>query len=204
MNKPDWRQFATALILFLVNIATAAKEPALAAEPSIEILAATCAGCHGPNGNSEGPATPTISGTSETYFILAMDQYRQGLRNSTIMARIAKGYSWDQIRRLAIYFAQQPMISRRQDFDGTKARRGKRIHASYCEQCHLRGGALAGRAGVLSGQMMPYLRASLNQMMKGERPMPPNMKRLLDRLVRIEGKKAIDDLLNYYASQRTR
>ena len=128
MNNVDGKLFALALTWFVIGATAMGNKAALAQDPAVEILAATCAGCHGPKGNSEGPATPTISGISQAYFILAMDQYRQGQRNSTIMKRIAKGYSWEQIRALADYFAGQPMVPLNQSYDKVKAGRGKRIH----------------------------------------------------------------------------
>lgn len=175
---------------------------ALAAEPRIEVLVATCAGCHGHNGSSQGPAIPTISGISYGYFVLSMEEYRKGLRNSTIMKRIALGYNWTQIKEMAAYFSKQPFGPLNTPYDRTRARRGKALHMKYCEQCHLRGGRDSGSAGVLSGQMQPYLRMSLKDMMAGKRPMPDNMRKWMDRLFRIEGEDAIDDLMHYYASRR--
>jgi len=131
MLNMDGKIFAFALICFIINATSMGNLAALAEEPAVEILAASCAGCHGPKGNSEGPATPTISGISQAYFTLAMDQYLQGQRNSTIMKRIAKGYSWDQIRALANYFAAQPMVPPNQSYDRLKARRGKKLHMIY-------------------------------------------------------------------------
>ena len=40
-------------------------------------LGNTCAGCHGTNGQSVGPA-PTIAGLSPDYFTSVMEQYRSG------------------------------------------------------------------------------------------------------------------------------
>ena len=38
---------------------------AYAATPSARMLANTCAGCHGTDGSSVGPASPTIAGISQ-------------------------------------------------------------------------------------------------------------------------------------------
>jgi sulfide dehydrogenase cytochrome subunit len=37
--------------------------------PTATMLANTCAGCHGTNGSSVGPSSPTIAGISRDYFI---------------------------------------------------------------------------------------------------------------------------------------
>lgn len=70
------------------------------------MLANTCAGCHGPNGKSLGPATPSIAGTSKEYFIQTMNDFKSGDRPSTIMMRIAKGYSDEDIALMADYFSK--------------------------------------------------------------------------------------------------
>ena len=66
---------------------------AFAVTPSASMLGNTCAGCHGTNGSSNGPATPSLAGISTEYFIDAMAAYKDGSRPSTIMTRIAKGYN---------------------------------------------------------------------------------------------------------------
>ena len=172
------------------------------ADAPVGLLAATCAGCHGPDGNSSGPATPTIARMSPIYFILAMDEYRQGVRNSTIMARIARGYSLAEIQAMAQWFGSRPLRPNVQPFDARLANLGKELHERYCKKCHLGTGPVAGRAGVLIGQWSPYLRASFNDMVGGRRPIPTNMKRWIDRLVRIEGREGLRALFHYYARGR--
>ena len=174
--------------------------PARAQNATGELLASTCAGCHGQDGNSEGPAIPSIAGISVPYFINTMDQYRNGKRNSTIMNRVALGYDAREIQAMAFYFSQQPFRPVKQPFDPVRARRGAIHHRRFCEHCHRQGGAEAGREGILAGQWMPYLRATMTDMVTGRREMPHTMKRWVERLIRIEGDEAIEDLMHYYAS----
>lgn len=75
------------------------------------MLANTCAGCHGPNGLSNGPKTPSIAGLPEYKMIEAMNAFKSGERVSTVMQRIAKGYSEYDIKKLASYFAKQKVTS---------------------------------------------------------------------------------------------
>ena len=70
------------------------------------MLANTCAGCHGPNGTSLGPTTPSIAGISKEYFIQTMNDFKSGDRPSTIMMRISKGYSDEDIALMADYFSK--------------------------------------------------------------------------------------------------
>jgi cytochrome c553 len=83
---------------------------ALRAQPdalSASVLAANCTGCHGPNGKSRG-AIPSIAGLDKTYFIEAMQAFRAGQRQPTVMHQHAKGYTDTEIETLAQHFASQP------------------------------------------------------------------------------------------------
>lgn len=71
-----------------------------------EALAFTCFTCHGTNGRSPG-AIPSLCGKTADYIILRMHQFKSGKRQATIMNRLAKGYSNEQIARIAKYIAQQ-------------------------------------------------------------------------------------------------
>ncbi len=72
------------------------------------ILSNTCAGCHGPNGISHGPLTPSIAGLSKEYILESMHDFASGKRPSTVMQRIAKGYSDADIKAVAEYFSKLP------------------------------------------------------------------------------------------------
>lgn len=68
--------------------------------------AATCTGCHGTNGYSEG-GMPTLAGLDKLAIINAMNEFKVGTRPATVMHQHAKGYSDAQIERIAAYFAAQ-------------------------------------------------------------------------------------------------
>ena len=74
-------------------------------------LAANCASCHGTSGVSAGPATPGLGGMGKQYLGKVLADYQSGNRASTVMGRIAKGYSADEINRLAAFFSQQPFVA---------------------------------------------------------------------------------------------
>jgi cytochrome c553 len=70
-------------------------------------LAASCAACHGPGGNSLG-GTPTLAALNEDYFIQRMQGFKDGSVSATVMHQHAKGITTEEITTLASYFARQP------------------------------------------------------------------------------------------------
>mgnify|MGYP002629739610 CR=1 FL=1 len=71
-----------------------------------EVLANTCYSCHGPDGNSAG-AMPTISGKSEQFITGQLRSFKAAGQEITVMGRIAKGFSDDEINALAKFFASK-------------------------------------------------------------------------------------------------
>lgn len=73
-------------------------------------LAATCAACHGPQGNSLG-GTPTLAALNKEYFIQRMQSFKNGSTSSTVMHHHAKGLTDEEITAIAIYFSALPRIT---------------------------------------------------------------------------------------------
>ncbi|MCX7945914.1 MAG: c-type cytochrome [Hydrogenophilus sp.] len=168
-----------------------------------EVMAHTCAGCHGPNGSSVGPAAPTIAGINPELFIEAMRDYRDGFRAGTIMPRIAKGYSDEEYKLMAEFFAKQPFKRYDQPHDAKLVERGKRLHDRYCEKCHENGGKASAEAGVLAGQWLPYLQYQMEDYLAGKREYKEkNMKNKLTEMLEKEGQEGLKAVLNFYASQK--
>jgi len=70
------------------------------------MLSASCEGCHGTNGRSPG-AIPAISGKTADYIRVTLENFRSGESQSTVMGRQAKGYTDEEIKLIAEYFANQ-------------------------------------------------------------------------------------------------
>ena len=176
---------------------------AVADTPSASMLANTCAGCHGTNGSSVGPASPTIAGISRDYFIETMEAYKKAERPSTIMTRIAKGYTEKEIELMADFFSKQPFVRMTQSYDKKKAKLGKKLHKKYCEKCHEDAGRSSeDDAGILAGQWEPYLRYTMEDFTSGNRSMEKKMKKKMDKLDKAHGDKGVDALIHFYASQK--
>lgn len=192
------------LALLTGALALGLSSAATAGGASAEMLANTCAGCHGTQGASVGPASPSIAGMEKENFIETMEGFQEGKIYSTIMGRIAKGYTEDEIKAMAGYFAAQTFVPAKQSFDEGLVSSGQKLHDKYCEKCHAEGGkVLKGEEYVLlAGQWTPYLHNSMIDFQAGTREMPKKMKSKLDKLVKKEGDKGVAALLAYYASQQ--
>jgi cytochrome c553 len=70
-------------------------------------LAATCANCHGTNGNVRGKEVKPLAGVSAEKILAQIADYKSGAQPATIMHQISKGYSDDQLKLIAAWFAAQ-------------------------------------------------------------------------------------------------
>ncbi len=171
------------------------------AAPSASMLAYTCAGCHGTNGASVGNAIPSIAGLSETYMVETMNAYKSGDRESTIMGRIAKGYSEEEIESMAGFFADQPVYKNtNQAFNAANVATGKALHEKYCDKCHTEGGTVADDdAGQLSGNAKLFLQWSLADFHSGDRDMEKKMAKKMKRMTKRDA-DAFEKITDYYLS----
>jgi len=69
-------------------------------------LAASCAMCHGTDGHSAGGNEP-LAGMAKDELVRKVKEFRSGAKPATIMHQISKGYSDQQIDKIAAYFAAQ-------------------------------------------------------------------------------------------------
>ena len=69
------------------------------------VLANTCFSCHGTDGKSVG-AMPSIHGKPAKMIEMNLKAFRDGKKESTVMMRIAKGFTDEEIKSLAEYFAK--------------------------------------------------------------------------------------------------
>lgn len=89
---------------------TLPQRPQDAATSSFQRIVADCARCHGDK--SVAPASnlvPRLSGQKEAYLVLALENYANGKRASGIMEPLAVELDTDLRKRIARYFAEQPI-----------------------------------------------------------------------------------------------
>jgi len=67
-------------------------------------LANACTSCHGLEGNSVG-AAPALAGQAEDDLLAKLRGFKDGTAEATIMNRIVRGYTDEELAALAAYFA---------------------------------------------------------------------------------------------------
>lgn len=82
---------------------------ALAADPNLgRNLAATCANCHGTNGQAlKGSGMDALAGMEKAKILQKLADFKSGDKPASIMHQISKGYSDEQLDLIAGYFAAQ-------------------------------------------------------------------------------------------------
>jgi cytochrome c553 len=82
----------------------AAVTGARAAEPPVG--AAACSGCHPTSADVETPVA-RLAGRNAADIVTAMEGFRSGQTPATVMNRIAKGFSIEEIQAIAAWYAAQ-------------------------------------------------------------------------------------------------
>ena len=180
------------------------------AGPSAAALANTCAGCHGTNGVSGGPAMPSIAGMPSDYLKQIMADYKSGDRPSTIMGRLAKGYTEKETAQIADFFAKQkwqnaksaPQSKLATPVNAKLAKKGSKIqNKRKCEKCHEDGGVFQDEdTPRMAGQWLDYLRFKMQDFKhKGMKvPQPKKMKKQINKM----SAQDLEAVAHFYANQK--
>jgi cytochrome c553 len=99
------KPFAPIAAFCLLAIASTAQ----AADPYLaRNLAATCANCHGTNGNAvKSSGMDALAGMDKAKILQKLADFKSGDKPASIMHQISKGYSEAQLDLIAGYFAGQ-------------------------------------------------------------------------------------------------
>jgi cytochrome c553 len=179
--------------------ASAAAAPA-AAKPDTTAggtkFAATCAACHGADGNSGVPANPKLAQQHPEYIVKQLTEFKAGKRVSPIMQPMAAGLSDADIRNIAYWLGSQkvkPGFAK----DKELVSMGERIYRGgiadrqvpACAGCHSPDGAgIPAQYPRIGGQHADYTAAQLTAFRDGARknsvPMAQVAAKLNDREIK--------------------
>lgn len=138
---------------------------------------ATCAACHGMDGNSTNPEWPKLAGQHESYLVKQLQNFKHDDRVNASMSPQAKPLSDQDMADLAAYFAGQGV--KPGEADQTKVALGEQVYkggnnasgVAACAACHgpTGRGNPAANFPSLNGQHAAYTKAQLHAFRTGER-----------------------------------
>ncbi len=143
---------------------------------------ASCAACHGTDGNSVNPEWPKLAGQHASYLAKQLKDYQSGKRENATMTGMAAALSNQDMEDLAAYFATQSVAPGEADPDlvaiGEKIYRGgnPQTGLAACMSCHGpsgNGNPLANFPAV-AGQHAKYAADTLKHFRDETRANDPN------------------------------
>ena len=167
------------LLLGLLAGGGAAANPLV--EGSVEAgqaKAATCAACHGPQGQSANPMWPVLAGQNAPYIVRQLQAFKDGARTDPLMTAQAQALSEQDMHDLAVYYAAQApapkVVANPATVDKGAAiyRGGDPENAvAACSACHgpTGQGNPAAAYPLLKGQFADYTAATLRAFATGNR-----------------------------------
>lgn len=179
--------------------AMALSAAAHAAPPSAAMLSNACGGCHGTHGTSAGPSMPSLAGQNKAFFIDAMKKFKSGERPGTVMSRLAKGYTDEQVVAMAEFFAKQKPQAQSDMVDPALVAKGKTVYNNACKRCHIENGKeFEETTPVVAGQWLQYLQIQMHEFQSGARKMSEK------KVEKVKSLTAEDweAVAHFYASQK--
>ena len=155
----------TALVLTTLAVTVHAEGDPAAGQTK----AATCAACHGPDGNSTNPEWPKLAGQHASYTNKQLKDFKSGARENALMSPMALPLSDQDMLDLAAYYARQNSSGGYVEEALVEA--GKRLYhggnsatgVPACMGCHGPAGIGDPAAGFprLAGQHSQYVASQL-------------------------------------------
>ena len=160
--------------------------------------ATACLACHGENGNSSMPNTPSLAGQNARYLYLQLRDFQEGRRDNAMMSAMTAGLSKADMQELAKYFSEQKLTNKRFKADPEKAQKGlAKADETLCAMCHL--GEFKGQNEIpkVAGQNFDYVVKTLKDFKAKDRNNDAgNMTSVASTL----SEEDIDNLAHYIAS----
>jgi cytochrome c553 len=182
-------------LFYALQTPAGAKTPASGDRAAGKDAAASCAGCHGDQGVSGAPLTPSLAGQDAQYTVAALQAYKGGLRNDETMKGLTASLDNNAMKNLAAYYAaQEPKAPNVRKPLTTEE------WAQRCDRCHgVNGNSTDPRLPMLAGQRADYLRKAL-QGYRARTRKSNEMAAMSDGL----SEDDLDNLAAYYARQKAR
>ncbi len=194
MEKRRWMERRGQCTLAIGALVFSASATAL--PPNAAMSTHDCAGCHGTDGASASPSMPSLAGQSKQAIVEAMKNFKTGARPSTIMGRLAKGYTDADFALMGDFYAGQKMYLTQQTLDPARVAKGASLQASKCGSCHTESGKVSNDdAPAMASQWLPYLQMQMALYVEGKRKTPG-----MSETIKTLSADELESLLHFYAS----
>jgi cytochrome c553 len=132
-------------------------------------LAEGCAGCHGADGVSQMPLTPSLAAQPDEFVQWQLVYFRSGTRKSEVMGPISQALSNEDIRNLGAFYASLSPPKPEATSDAI-AQAGEKLAAGHrCKSCHSDDYNGFRAAARLSGQREDVMVKALRDFKSGTR-----------------------------------
>jgi len=138
---------------------------------SLEERAQVCHACHGPEGHSSLPDTPSIGGQPSFFVVAQLFLFRDARRNSPAMVAAAKNLTNDDLRAFAEYLSKLPPPPPPSDPpDPVRFERGRALTRQQpCGVCHNQDFSGREQMPRLANQREDYLLKAMREFKSGAR-----------------------------------
>lgn len=155
-------------------------------------IAAACAACHGEDGNSPDPNTPSLAGEDPEYLVSATKAYVNGKRGYLMMTHPVAALSEQDIENLSAFYASQKPEA---------ASLGRPLTTedwvAKCDRCHGKDGNSADpRFPNLSAQRKEYIASALKAYQAEAR-----RNSMMHAMTALLGKGEMENIAAYYAAK---
>jgi len=178
MNK--FMLIAAAAVVLLLSVSVSGQNTPTGNAAAGQTKSATCAACHGADGNSVSPQFPKLAGQNADYIVRELQRFKSGERKNPIMSGMAASLSDQDMQDLAAWFSSQTVKTGEADPSLVKAGetvyRGGDAASSVpaCLACHGPDGVGNGPMLIpaLAGQHADYVVSQLQAFASGSRKSP--------------------------------
>jgi cytochrome c553 len=128
-----------------------------------------CAACHGADGNSKLPGSPSLAGQPKVFIENQLVMIREGLREVAQMRGLLTNIKDEEFTLLAKYFSEQKIAPDTGAVDAAKRTRGAALsQRGNCGSCHLPDYSGREQMPRLAGQREDFLFASMKEFRDGK------------------------------------
>ncbi len=144
--------------------------PALADVNAGGARSASCAHCHGTDGNSSAGQYPNLAGQNKEYIYRQIKAFKEGRRKNSQMSPMVGILSDEEMRDLADFYNAQSTRASTFKGDPEKVAAGKKIaEETGCAACHQANFKGMNEIPRLTRQKQPYLLKQLKDFRDGNR-----------------------------------